>query len=154
MRPSSPARKQSRWPVPTLEDCVQKYLASHKHELREKTYGQYSLYLARLQRYCERHGVNHMCELNVDLLETFKVEGLPDLADTSKSTSRQVVSVQHPVSRNRVRMAPDGSDMPTYTLMWFGPRLAESNGMECIRVIRAPRRLLSVPMLLLRKTSN
>src|SRR5262249_13245674 len=27
-----------------------------------------------------------MGELNVDLLETFKVEGLPDLADTSKST--------------------------------------------------------------------
>jgi integrase len=27
-----------------------------------------------------------MRELNVDLLETFKVEGLPDLADTSKST--------------------------------------------------------------------
>lgn len=71
---------------PTIEECVQKYLASHKHELREKTYGQYKLHLRRLQEYCERHGFYSMRELNVDLLETFKVDGLPDLADTSKST--------------------------------------------------------------------
>ena len=24
-----------------IDECVQKYLASHKHELEEKTYGQY-----------------------------------------------------------------------------------------------------------------
>jgi site-specific recombinase XerD len=71
---------------PTLEECIQKYLGSHKHELREKTYGQYELHLGRLQEYCERQGVYLMRELNVDLLETFKVEGLPDLANTSKST--------------------------------------------------------------------
>lgn len=71
---------------PTIEECIQKYLASHKHELGEKTYGQYKLHLGRLQNYCERRGVYAMRELNVDLLETFKVEGLPDLADTSKST--------------------------------------------------------------------
>jgi hypothetical protein len=47
---------------------------------------QYRLHLVRLQEYCERQGVYSMRELNVDLLETFKVEGLPDLADTSKST--------------------------------------------------------------------
>jgi site-specific recombinase XerD len=71
---------------PTIEECIQKYLASHKHELREKTYGQYELHLGRLQEYCERRGVLSIRGLNVDLLETFKVEGLPDLADTSKST--------------------------------------------------------------------
>jgi hypothetical protein len=71
---------------PTIEACIQKYLASHKHELGEKTYGQYKLHLGRLQDYCERRGVYSIRELNVDLLETFKVEGLPDLADTSKST--------------------------------------------------------------------
>jgi len=69
-----------------IDECIQKYLASHKHELGEKTYGQYKLHLGRLQDYCEHRGVHFMRELNVDLLETFKVEGLPDLADTSKST--------------------------------------------------------------------
>jgi len=58
---------------PTIEECIQKYLASHKHELGEKTYGQYKLHLGRLQDYCERRGVYSMRELNVDLLETFKV---------------------------------------------------------------------------------
>jgi hypothetical protein len=42
---------------PTIEECIQKYLASHKHELREKTYGQYKLHLGRLQEYCECRGV-------------------------------------------------------------------------------------------------
>jgi len=71
---------------PTIEECVQKYLASHKHELSEKTYAQYELNLGRLQDYCERRGAYSMREISVDLLETFKVEGLSDLADTSKST--------------------------------------------------------------------
>ena len=71
---------------PTIDECIEKYLASQKHELGEKTHGQYKLHLARLRDYCERQGVYSIRELNVDLLETFKVEGLSDLADTSKST--------------------------------------------------------------------
>lgn len=71
---------------PTIEECNQKYLASHKHELSEKTFGHYRLNLNRLREYCERQGVYLMRELNVDLLETFKVDGLPNLADTSRST--------------------------------------------------------------------
>ena len=78
--------KKKQTDGPSLEECIQKYLASYKSELGEKTYGQYKLHLGRLQQYCERRGVYPMRELNVDLLETFKVEGLPDLADTSKST--------------------------------------------------------------------
>lgn len=81
---STQTRKQIDGPA--IEECIQKYLASHKHELGEKTFGHYKLHLGRLQEYCERQGVYSMHELNVDLLETFKVEGLPDLADTSKST--------------------------------------------------------------------
>jgi integrase len=81
---STQTRKQIEGPA--IEECIQKYLASHKHELGEKTFGHYKLHLSRLQEYCERQGVYSMHELNVDLLETFKVEGLPDLADTSKST--------------------------------------------------------------------
>ena len=85
-RSSPPTRKNRQTDRQRIEECVQKYLASHKHELGEKTYGQYELHLGRLQVYCEPRGVYSMRELNVDLLETFKVEGLPDLADTSKST--------------------------------------------------------------------
>ena len=72
---------------PRIEDCVSKYLASRKHELGEKTCGQFKLHLGRLQDYCERRGVYYMRELTVDLMETFKADGLPDLADTSKSTA-------------------------------------------------------------------
>jgi integrase/recombinase XerD len=71
---------------PRIEECIRKYLASHQHELGEKTLAQYRLHLGRLQGFCEGRGVHYMRELTVDLLETFKVDGLPDLVDTSKST--------------------------------------------------------------------
>jgi integrase len=70
-----------------IEECVGKYLASRKHELGEKAYGQHELLLGRLRAYCERRGVFFVREITVDTLETFKVEGLPHLADTSKSTA-------------------------------------------------------------------
>jgi len=66
---------------------IEKYLASRQHELGEKTYGQTKLLLGRLKDYCERQGVYFARELKVDLRETFKFDGLPDLADTSKSTA-------------------------------------------------------------------
>ena len=72
---------------PRIEDCVSKYLASRKHELGEKTHGQHKLLLGRLQEYCEKRRIYFTHELTVDLLESFKVDGLPDLADTSKSTA-------------------------------------------------------------------
>jgi integrase/recombinase XerD len=72
---------------PKISDCIDKYLASRQHELAEKTYAQTKFLLARLKTYCERQGVYFTRELNVDLLETFKHEGLPGLADTSKSTA-------------------------------------------------------------------
>jgi site-specific recombinase XerD len=72
---------------PRISDCIAKYLESRQHELSEKTYGHHDLLLSRLNAYCERQGVYFMRELTVDLLETFKFGGLPDLADTSKSTA-------------------------------------------------------------------
>ncbi len=58
---------------PTVEECVNKYLASRKHELAEKTYGHHQLLLGRLQKYCEKRGVYFARQITVDLLETFKV---------------------------------------------------------------------------------
>jgi integrase/recombinase XerD len=72
---------------PRLSDCIVKYLASRRHELSEMTYGHHQLLLSRLKTYCERQGVYFARELTVDLLETFKCDGLPNLADTSKSTA-------------------------------------------------------------------
>ncbi|MGA7412521.1 MAG: tyrosine-type recombinase/integrase [Bryobacteraceae bacterium] len=73
---------------PTIGECAQKYLASRRHELGEKTIGQHQLLLDRLERFCAAQGVVYMRDLSVDILETFKTEGLPeDMADTSKSTS-------------------------------------------------------------------
>ena len=70
-----------------IEDCVDKYLASRKHELSDKTHAQHALLLGRLQIYCRQRGASFMHQLTVDLLETFKTDGLPALADTSKSTA-------------------------------------------------------------------
>jgi integrase/recombinase XerD len=72
---------------PLLSECVEKYLSSRAHELGSKTSGQYAIVLKRLQVFCAKNRVSHMKDLTVDLLETFKVEGLPKkMADTSKST--------------------------------------------------------------------
>lgn len=72
---------------PRLADCIRKYLASRQDELAEKTYGQHALLLSRLQEFCTLRGVYFMAEISVDLLEDFKAEGLPNLAQTSKSTA-------------------------------------------------------------------
>lgn len=72
---------------PTIAECIDKYLASRAHELGPKTQQQHRLLLGRLESYCEKHRAFHMKDLTVDLLEDFKVHGLPDLADTSKGTA-------------------------------------------------------------------
>ena len=72
---------------PTVAECAEKYLASRRHELSEKTLGQHRLLLDRLIKFCESRHVLYMRNLSVDLLETFKIDGLPeDMADTTKST--------------------------------------------------------------------
>lgn len=73
---------------PTIAECAEKYLASRRHELADKTLGQHKLVLDRLMKFCESNNVIHMRDLSVDLLETFKTAGFPeDMADTSKATA-------------------------------------------------------------------
>jgi hypothetical protein len=70
---------------PRLDDCIERFGASRKEELGEKTAAAYRFQLDRLRAYCATRGVHFMRELSVDLLEDFKVEGLPDsMAATSK----------------------------------------------------------------------
>ena len=59
---------------PTVAECAEKYIASRRHELGEKTVGQHRLLLDRLTRFCEGCHAQYMRNLTVDLLETFKTE--------------------------------------------------------------------------------
>jgi integrase/recombinase XerD len=73
---------------PTIAECAEKYLASRRHELGDKTIGQHRLLLERLRDFCEARNAIYMRCLTVDLLETFKTDGLPaGMADTSKATA-------------------------------------------------------------------
>jgi hypothetical protein len=63
---------------PRVEDCIKRFIASRKEELGDKTAASYRFQLDRLRAYCTSRGVHFMRELSVDLLEDFKVEGLPD----------------------------------------------------------------------------
>lgn len=72
---------------PRLDDCITTYTASRAHELGEKTSGQYALLLGRLRDYFAARGVYFIRELTVDGLESFKIDGLPGLADTSRGTA-------------------------------------------------------------------
>jgi hypothetical protein len=66
-----------------IDDCCTEYLASREHELGDKTLSPHKHLHGWLKQFCGAQGRN---ELTVDLLERFKVRGLPDLADTSKGT--------------------------------------------------------------------
>ena len=72
---------------PRIEDCVTRFIASREHELGERTSGHYTLLLGRLSAYCVTRGVYFMRELTTDLLEDFKVDGLPGLADTTRGSA-------------------------------------------------------------------
>jgi integrase/recombinase XerD len=69
---------------PTIKHCGDQFLKMKAHELGQKTVGQYELLFGRLVAYFEKRGVSFMQELTVGLIEEFKVEGLPKLANTTK----------------------------------------------------------------------
>jgi len=69
---------------PTVRHCCEQFLKMKAHELGERTIGQYELLFGRFATYCEGRGVALMSGLTVGLIEAFKVEGLPKLADTTK----------------------------------------------------------------------
>jgi site-specific recombinase XerD len=71
---------------PRIKDCADRYLASRTHEITDRTRRQYEVLLSRFRGFCELRGAYFMRELTVDLIETFKVDGLTMLGDTSKAT--------------------------------------------------------------------
>jgi site-specific recombinase XerD len=71
---------------PRIDDCIERFLESHQSKLGNKTAAAYCFQLERLRAYCAGRGAIYMRDLSVDLLEDFKVKGLPGgLADTSKA---------------------------------------------------------------------
>src|SRR5207302_4423375 len=56
---------------PRIDDCIERFCASRKEELGEKTAAAYRFQLDRLRAYCAARGVHFMPELSVDLLEDF-----------------------------------------------------------------------------------
>jgi site-specific recombinase XerC len=71
---------------PRIDDCVERFLESHQSKLGEKTADAYRFQLERLRAYCAGRGVLYMRDLSIDLLEDFKVNGLPkEMADTSRA---------------------------------------------------------------------
>jgi len=70
---------------PRLDDCIERFVLSREHELGDKTAASYRFQLDRLRAYCAARGAHHMRDLTVDLLENYKVDGLPDdMANTTK----------------------------------------------------------------------
>ena len=68
-----------------IDECVQKYLSSHKHELGEKTYGQTNS-TSGVSSATASVAASSSWE-TVNLLETFKVDGLPGLQNRPSSRS-------------------------------------------------------------------
>lgn len=70
---------------PRIDDCIERFVVSREHELGDKTAASYRFQLDRLRAYCAAHGAQHMRDLTVDLLENYKVDGLPEgMANTTK----------------------------------------------------------------------
>jgi integrase len=70
---------------PRLADCIKTYLDSRRHELAERTADQHELILGRFREYLAERGVYFARETTVDLVESFKIDGLPH-KDTSRKT--------------------------------------------------------------------
>lgn len=68
-----------------LRDCAAKYCSARRNELTEKTLDYSRKTIGRLCDFCEKHGVFRTDDLNVDLLETFKTDGLDGYAETTKA---------------------------------------------------------------------
>lgn len=68
-----------------LKDCVTRYCASRKNELTGKTLAYTKKVLERLCGFCARHGALRTDDLSVDLLETFKTEGLEAMPKPPKA---------------------------------------------------------------------
>ncbi len=71
---------------PRIDACIETFLESLDYEVGEDTKGQHEHLLGHLRDYLAGRGVYFMREITVDLLERFKVKGMPGKAGTTKKT--------------------------------------------------------------------
>ena len=76
---------------PRIDDCIERFIAAHQSDINDKTVEVYKRQLERLRAYCERRGAYFTRDLTVDLLEDFKVDGLP--AGLSAVTKKNIVAL-------------------------------------------------------------
>lgn len=69
---------------PRIDDCAERFLLGRQSELSDSTANGYRLMFDRFEVYCAARGVLFMRELTVDLLEDFKIHGLPTITDATK----------------------------------------------------------------------
>lgn len=71
----------------TISQAIIKYNERREKELSYTARRQFAVVLGWLVEYCERQGKSQLSDLTVDLLESFKIEGMPAiLLDSSRST--------------------------------------------------------------------
>lgn len=71
---------------PKLTECIVKYIERRESEITDGTRGYYKLVLGWLVDFAHKRNVEYIRDLTVDLLEDFKFEGMPKLADSSRKT--------------------------------------------------------------------
>jgi len=69
---------------PTLVECAKKYLLSMTSQVKPRTLAQHRRILDALIAYGHERRIHHMRALTVDVMESFKDEGLPGTADTTR----------------------------------------------------------------------
>lgn len=71
---------------PRIDDCIERFLEALAHEVGEDTKAQHEHLLRHLKEYLANKGIYFIREITVDLLERFKVNGMPGNAGTTKKT--------------------------------------------------------------------
>jgi integrase/recombinase XerD len=76
---------------PSISECVGRFVASRADDIEEKTQKHYLHYLTGLQTFCAKRGIYFMHQLNADVLETFKSEGLAQLKSSTRGNAFAMV---------------------------------------------------------------
>lgn len=69
---------------PTLADCINRFLDSHKENIGHRAFGHYKLTLTRLEAFARSHNKLFMSDLTVDLIEDFKTYTLAKFKSTTR----------------------------------------------------------------------
>ena len=72
---------------PTIKSCIAKFLEGHMDNIGPETLEHYTRTLGRFETFAEGRNKFFIREVDVDLLEDFKIRGFPTMRSTTKSTA-------------------------------------------------------------------